>query len=178
MVWIAGQTVTGSASALAFSSISQSFTHLQLKVFVRGQGSAANAFLGLQFNNDSGGNYGFGYHILQGDGASATSINGGGTGYTAANLGYIPAASATSGIFGVAIIDILDYTNTNKNKVIRALVGYDANGSGVATLGSGLWINTSAINQLTVSCNVSPFSLAVGSRVDLYGITSSQVTGA
>jgi hypothetical protein len=34
-------------------------------------------------------------------------------------------------VFGVAIIDILDYANTSKNKTVRALSGEDENGAGL-----------------------------------------------
>ena len=73
-------------------------------------------------------------------------------------------------------MDILDYTNTNKNKTIRAIAGFDANGSGTAGLWSSVYLDTSAITSIAVGTANSNF--AAGSRLDLYGITTSQVTGA
>ena len=60
-------------------------------------------------------------------------------------------ASATSGVFAAAVIDILDYANTNKNKTIRALDGLDNNGSGTVAFSSSLWSSTSAINSIEIS---------------------------
>jgi hypothetical protein len=47
-------------------------------------------------------------------------------------------------------LDILDYKDTNKYKTVRDLSGLDANGSGGVEFGSGLWMNTAAINTLKV----------------------------
>jgi len=82
--------------------------------------------------------------------------------------GAIPAAGNTSGIFSAGVIDILDYTNTNKNKVVRALSGFDANGSGEIIFDSLLWINTGAINQITMEVFTTNF--AQDSQIALYGI--------
>jgi hypothetical protein len=71
--------------------------------------------------------------------------------------------------FGGFIVDILDYTSTNKNKTIRCLCGFDANGSGNLGLVSGLWRNSgSAITSL----ELFPQSgvIAQYSSFALYGI--------
>ena len=64
--------------------------------------------------------------------------------------GDIAGTTAASGIFGVGIIDILDYTNTNKFKTTRSFTGRDANGSGWVWFGSSLWKNSAAINTITI----------------------------
>jgi hypothetical protein len=75
------------------------------------------------------------------------------------------------------IIDILDYTNTNKNKTMRSISGFDRNGGGTVGIWSVLYsTNTNAITSLILSGGGS--YIANGSRFDLYGITSSQETGA
>jgi hypothetical protein len=114
----------------------------------------------------------YGGHALAGDGSAAFSSNY--LGYDAWEIGAIPAASTTANVFGSHIVDILDYANTNKFKTIRSILGYDANGSGVVSLRSGLWRNTAAITAISIT--YPPF--AAGSRIDLYGITTSQATGA
>jgi hypothetical protein len=177
MHWIATALGNG-ATDTAFTNIPQTFTHLQIRVTARSSQSAATDFLYMRcgtngVNADFGTNYRF--HSLIGDGAS-TASGAAGSATTYIEMPIVPAATATANLFGSTIIDILDYTNTSKFKVIRGLGGYDANGSGNVRLQSGLYMSTSAINLLVVATgNNFP---TTGSRVDLYGITSNPATGA
>jgi hypothetical protein len=87
---------------------------------------------------------------LYGDGATAGA-------YGTANTAFMEmgntTSSAAANIFGIQIIDVLDYTNTNKYKTLRALNGGDYNGT-IATYGatlglaSGNWRSTSAVTRL------------------------------
>ena len=132
---------TGSSGTITFTSIPQTYTHLQLRVY-GGVATTATSSSNLQFNNDStAANYAT--HFLYGNGASALAGGGTSTPYGIYVNGISTAPSAT-------IIDILDYTNTNKNKVSRSLNGYDANGSGNVNLLSGLWLSTAAITRLDI----------------------------
>jgi len=176
MVWIAGSTLS-SANTVSFTSIPQTFKHLQIRVFGRSQGGG-NATFNLQINGDGGANYGYGFHYLLGDGSSASSGTTGSASQASIQFPNIASSSETSGVFGNVVIDFLDYTNTSKNKVTRAIGGYDNNGSGKVQITSGLWLSTAAITSLSFASSVSPYTFAAGSRADLYGITSSQVTGA
>lgn len=156
-----------------FTNIPQTFDHLQIRGYVRCSTSATTANLVLQFNSDNtGSNYNS--HNLQGDGASASSSAQGTSTYILGPI--IPAASATSGIYAAVIIDIYDYKSTTKNKTIRITSGYDLNGSGVAQLKSGVWFATPA--AITLMSFDTATGFASGSRIDLYGITTSQATGA
>lgn len=162
---IATTTVgAGGSSTITFSSIPQTYTHLQLRILQRGTGGGTNYTNKLQFNGDTtSANYR--EHYFYSDGTSALA----GTyqqWYIAA--GAIPAAGNSTGIFGTSVIDILDYANTNKNKVVRALSGFDAIGSGEVIFESLLWINTGAINQITMEIFTTNF--AQHSQVALYGI--------
>jgi hypothetical protein len=67
-----------------------------------------------------------------------------------------------------AIIDILDYQNTNKYKTVRDLSGYDSNGAGYLFYRSGLWMSTTAINRLDITSTGG--TLAQYSSFALYGI--------
>ena len=177
MVWIAGQTTTA-GGFVDFNNIPQTFTHLQIRMFGAsiytsgGSTGPLDTWIGL--NNQSGTSFTNGYnHRLQGDGTSASS-----TGFAQGNLlnvGFLPFGFADTFV-GSHIIDILDYTNTNKNKVIRSIGGYDANGSGIVTLYSGLALLTATVSQIRVAQNAGGFR--AGNRIDLYGITTSSVTGA
>ena len=61
----------------------------------------------------------------------------------------------TGSNFGAAIIDILDYASTSKNKTVRVLTGFDQNGSGNICLASGLWFRSSpaAITSISLAGN-------------------------
>ena len=119
----------------------------------------------LRFNGDSGSNYA--NHYLYGDGSSA--VAGADTTQTNINLYGSLVTSSASNVYAVTVLDVLDYTSTNKNKTVRALSGQDSNGSGISILTSGLWINSSnAISSLTITANTGNFTTA--SQFALYGI--------
>jgi hypothetical protein len=152
---IATANGTGSSNTITFSSIPSTYTHLQIRVF---SFTSSGDNVAVRFNNDTGFNYA--YHQLVGDGA-ATSAAG------VANTTLMLGSYSSPSQYGVGIIDILDYTNTNKNTTIRALQGSDANGSGFIIFRSGLWINTNAVNRIDLSAN-NNFTTA--SQFALYGI--------
>ena len=160
----------GGASNFDFSTIPQTFTHLQLRLFTRNTGSEVSGEAYITLN---GAGSGFNNHVLFGNGSSATSF--GNTYSSVMFSSYGIGNSAASNVFGVTIIDILDYTNTNKNKVIRVSAGGDNNGSGFVTFGSGLWQSTDSVNRIIYRNN---FSMGQFSRADLYGISTSNATGA
>jgi hypothetical protein len=66
-------------------------------------------------------------------------------------------------------MDIVDYTNTNKYKTSRAFAGFDANGSGMLAVTSGLWMSTTAINSITFTSDASG-NFAQYSSFALYGV--------
>lgn len=153
---------SGGSSSITFSSIPQTYTHLQIRATARSSTAGTQVFLYPQYNGDTGNNYTI--HYIQGNGSSA-----GATAYapTAGNFAIdTPAASANANVFGSAVIDILDYTNTNKYKTMRSLTGYDNNGSGFVDFMSGLWTNTAAITSITISGG----TIVQYSSFALYGI--------
>lgn len=151
----------GGLSAISFSSIPQTYKHLQLRTLARNSGE--NISLRATFNGDNTSVYTI--HELYGGGAAAAAAN-------QINIAYYPCslagpASAT-GVFGVSITDLLDYTNTSKFKTAKTLTGYDANGSGYVELTSGLWRSMSAITSITIVPNAG--TITQYSQVALYGI--------
>jgi hypothetical protein len=158
---------------IVFSSIPQTFTHLHVRCFSRSTFAGATASFFIRLNADGGSNYAF--HSLLGDGGTVTSS--GAVSQTVGQVGVMPAATATTGIFGSTIIDVLDYKNTNKNKTIRSINGNDRNGAGIAYSGSSLWMNTQAVNSITLISGGAA-NLAEFSTFQLYGISTSEITGA
>jgi hypothetical protein len=161
-----------SGAGVNISGISQSFDHLQLRLFMRSTAAATTAIASLQFNNDAGASN-YNSHSTQGDGSAASSSAQGTS--TFITFPAVPAASTATGIFGAVIVDILDYKSTTQNKTVRMIAGYDSNGSGLAAFKSGLWFRTpEAINTINLGITTG---WAAGSRWDLYGISNSPRTG-
>jgi hypothetical protein len=161
---IATTTLNTTASSITFSSIPQDYTHLQIRYLARGTVSATGVGLRTRLNNDSGSNYST--HQLYGDGSSVAT-NGNGN-QTELAVGGMSAASAGSGIFGVGIIDILDYNNTNKYKTFRAIDGRDINGGGLVLIESGNWRSNNSISSILFYLSSDNF--AQYTSFALYGI--------
>ena len=162
---IATTTLGSSTSTITFSSIPSTYTHLQLRWLARSDRAAAQDFVDIRFNSDTGANYAA--HSLYGDGATATAIAY--VSNTSVGVIFMPGSTATASVFSVGVMDILDYTNTNKYTTSRILGGADINGSGRIVLGSGVWMNTAAVTTLTIiTDNASTFSQY--SSFALYGI--------
>lgn len=167
MVHISSYTAPagGSGGAVFFNSIPQTFTHLQFRMSLRSGNASTGGGVFIPGNA---------YHNLIANGSTAA-----GNGFSGLVNGIFNtvANSSTANVFGSHIMDILDYTNTNKAKTVRLIGGYDANGSGIVELFSTLITSTAAISSWFFDVG-GPNYFAAGSRIDLYGITTSQVTGA
>jgi hypothetical protein len=160
-------TVGGAGSAtITFSSIPSTYKHLQIRMTSRGTTSSGFG-IDIRFNNDSGGNYSPS-HYLEGTGSAAISGAAISGTPTLIEIYGQPPSATTASVFGGSIIDVLDYANTNKYKTLRHLGGFDANGSGLIDLDSGLWLSTSAINRIDITCVATAF--AQYSSFALYGI--------
>jgi hypothetical protein len=166
------QAVNGSGLK-TLTNIPQNFTHLQLRMYSRDLFSTTPAYTYMRFNGDTGNTAN--NHNIRGNGSTLFAEA------NAINLNYvitvpIPSANALTNAYGATIIDILDYTNTNKNKVARAFSGYDLNGSGNVGVYTGLWKNTAAITSIGIGSAYQED--AAFFRVDLYGISIASATGA
>ena len=140
----------GGSSSISFSSIPSTYKHLQVRLIGKVTTSGtSDTYAKLSFNSDT--TYtNYNGHDLYGDGASVASGYDYSAAYTGLVLQRFPNAGVTS-TFGTAVIDILDYTNTNKYKVTRGLGGYDKNGAGFLGFYSGLWRNTAAVTDITIT---------------------------
>jgi hypothetical protein len=168
---IATATGTGSSGVITFSSIPQTYQHLQIRAISRrttSEGSASQDGW-FVFNGDtSTSNY---YdHWVEATGAAVQAGDGGGgNAYTIVHRmtqGDYPAAN----MMGVVIVDIHDYSSTSKNKTIRYFSGVEDNNTVYSTLdiGSGLWANTAAITSMTIT--IANGNYNTQSVFALYGI--------
>jgi hypothetical protein len=157
---LATVTLSATTSSITFAGIPAGYKHLQLRGNIQ---MASTSDMNIQFNGDTSATYA--YHALYGSGASATALSATST----ANGAYCGYFNSGSSSFAGMVIDILDYQNTNKNKVTRTLEGNDSNGSGFVFLASGLWQSTSAITSIKFFSK-DAINLNTNSTLSLYGI--------
>jgi hypothetical protein len=149
---ISTATVTsGGTASITFSSIPQTYTHLQLRSLVQtNRSSTTGDYLSIRFNGDTASNYNG--HYLGGNGTIAVA---GPEGNSTAMYLERSSCSTTPNIFSGMIWDILDYGSTVKNKTVRSLAGYDINADPLTyniSLISGLWMNsTTGISSITIA---------------------------
>ena len=163
-------TAVGGETSINFTSIPQTYKHLQIRgiakdTYVTGSGESTTTL--ITFNSDTANNYAS--HALRGDGTTASGQRAASTASMDRIIGSI-FGSATS-IYGASIADIHDYTSTTRNKTVRGFSGGDMNSGNTnsnLTLGSGLWVNTSAITSIQIKAVVTAF--AAGSTFALYGM--------
>jgi hypothetical protein len=158
---IATVDLSGGAAAYAeFTSIPATYKHLQIRYLAGSSGGPDSTV--LRFNSDTASNYS--RHALWANGSSvATLASAPDTWIFIDKLGPL-----ITNVFGVAIIDILDYADTSKYKTVRALSGEDENGAGFVGLYSGNWRSTAAVSTIKVFPAGTNFRQY--SHIALYGI--------
>lgn len=154
---------SGGSSSITFSSIPQTYTHLQIRGIARRSSINDNTI--VRFNSDNGTNYAT--HYLLGSGSSASA----GAESSVTRI-YVDVLTASASSYAASVLDILDYGNTNKYKTTRSLAGIDLNGSGTMFFSSGLWMNTNAISTIVLSLATGN-SFEQYSQFALYGIKSA-----
>ncbi len=148
---------SGGSSSIDFTSIPSTYKHLQLRIMATA--NASNRIC-IAYNSDTN-TSNYNSHYIEGNGSVAYSGNVTGV---VGNTFYTTGSTYPF----VSIVDILDYANTNKYKVQRALSGDDTNGGGKVSFYSSLWLNTNAINNLNITVTSSSFKQY--SSFALYGI--------
>ena len=166
---IATGTGTGSNNTITFSSIPSTYKHLQIRAIARSTAVHSNSLLWWRFNSDtSTSNYPS--HGLYGNGSSVGSydvVNSYGMGLIGTSAG----SDSLSNAYTVVVLDILDYSNTNKNKTVRGYRMEEYNGSGEVRFESGAWLSTNAVNNITIGYldNATSYFTSL-SQIALYGI--------
>jgi hypothetical protein len=157
----------GGTGAIVFNDIPQTYKHLQIRCHSQGSYSATDYDnVSMYFNGDTGNNYT--YHNLRSNGSNVSV--GSLTDYNRLIAQYTHVAPSNDNIFGISIIDILDYANNTKNKTMRSLGAADSNGAGGAGLSGGMWMSTAPVTSITIFENNSPYTWNQYSRFSLYGI--------
>lgn len=154
------QVLGAAAASVTFTGLDSytDYKHLQLRNVQRTTRASNTDGCYLRFNGDSGSNYA--RHYLYGDGSSIYS--GGSTSQT--QIGLFNRGAGDTNFFAIDVIDILDFSDANKNTTVRVFEAEDR-----VWLISGLWNSTSAVTSITFTPQIGP-DFAVGSRFSLYGV--------
>lgn len=155
MTALATITLASAQSTVTFSSITGSYRDLRL--IVSATNSSASTNLRLQYNGDTATNYSF--VVMEGNGSSAISAASGA--FAGALVGESYVAES------MQVIDILDYSATDKHKTALARNNRPA---GATTAIANRWANTAAITTILVFPGSSTF--AAGSTFTLYGVSA------
>jgi hypothetical protein len=160
---IATVTLSSATFGVTFDNIPQTYTHLQIRAIVK-SASGSNQAYWMRFNNDAT-NGSYAWHYLEGNGSAAGSSKEQPS--SVILPGPIPSNSGSN--FTATVVDILDYSNTNKYKVTKGLTGFNNNGSGSIWFASGLWQSNNAITKIYLQ-DSSTANFASGTQFALYGI--------
>lgn len=171
---IATVTGNGSANTLTISSIPQTYKHLQIRAVVKDNRSASDGdTFQFQLNGDTSATSPFNYsrHGIRATDSGITVYNVVQTSGENISMGVAPSSNANASLVSGTIVDVLDYTNTNKYKTFKTITGFDANGATTSYLDfvSGVWNNTSAITSITFVNNGSS-AFTSTTKFALYGI--------
>lgn len=153
----------GGTSSVNFTSIPSTFQNLQLRFVAKTTTSGTSSggeIVRMTMNSTSFADSAYFY-------ATGTTLSTGNNANTDF-LANLVRASDTS-IFTAGIVDIFDYSDTNKNTTIRTIGGFNRNGTGSEmSLNINVWNSTTAISSLTITPSSGNFS--EHSRFALYGI--------
>lgn len=161
---ISSTTLTSTATEIIFSSIPQTYQHLQIRLMMKYAGAD-----NMKISFNSGGitvPHSYGLYS-----------NGNGTIYslydTTNGIMSFNAGSSTDD-WAVGIYDITNYADTKYRKTVRALIGIPRNNAdGHAGIVSAYTASTTAISSIRLFLVDSGSNFSVGSTFALYGIAGS-----
>lgn len=163
---IANITLSGTASSITFSNISQDYTDL---ILVTRHTHAANyGLIGLRFNSDSASNY---YYVLMSGmswNAPYSYANSSGDSFMAVNQ-----TGTDTGAVLMSVTNIFDYSKTDKQKTaLSRLSGFS--GDTWSNAITARWASTNAVTSITVGNWAGTYTqgFAAGSTFALYGVVS------
>ena len=159
---IASQTLTAAAASVTFSSIPTTVDGKTLRdlVLVVTANSTTAAECRVRLNNDSGTNYSW---VQMGSTASAGFSNSG----TFDSHPVTPNSFLLTSVGAVFIVQIMDYTATDKHKTILSRFS-DAQTGQVINAIAGRYASTATITNVIARMVSNNF--AAGSTFSLYGI--------
>lgn len=152
---------SGGAASIDFNTITADWTDLCLVISARStQANNANS-CAIAFN---GSTTGFTSRFIEGAGSGTPSS------FTSTYIiGNVQGTSSTSNTFTSINVYIPNYAGSNYKSFSAETAGENNGTTAYLTLGAGLWSNTAAINQITVTMN----NFAEYSTAYLYGVKNA-----
>jgi hypothetical protein len=160
-------TLGAAAASFDVSLIAQSYAHLFLVLYARGDTALGLTSVAIRYNGDSTASYDSQYVL----GQAATPLAGEGFAETNNWLGNMPAATAGANLFGSIDAFLPNYANSTGHK---ALLSSWAHKQGTSTTNlrvgewAGFWRSTQPINRFSIFPNAGNF--AAGSRLTVYAM--------
>lgn len=166
---IATATPSG-VSTFNFNSIPSTYRYLEIRGIVANtQSTNSDISCLIRFNNDTGNSYVCARTTYDANVASGTQADWTGTSPTTGLNSGIANNGGNDG-YSFMVWRIYDYTNTNKNTTTYCMTGDAQAPSGIRNeyFNSGVWLNTTTVNAITMYLNTSSF--ASGTQLALYGV--------
>lgn len=172
---IATITPSNGTTSITFSSIPQTYKSLQVRILYKDTSTneGAQSFTAKNCNiyvNESSG-YTCSSHTLGGNGTTVSATGQSSVSVCSMIGMYVGTVTGGTNTYGVAILDIIDYTSTTKNKTLRYIAGSNINTTSTnygIYLGSALAQTTDAITSLKFGAPGS--AMATGTTFALYGV--------
>jgi|LakMenEpi03Aug12_release.lakeMendotaPanAssembly.Ray.scaffolds.fasta_scaffold709930_2 hypothetical protein len=165
---IASNTVgSGGAASIDFTSIPQTYTDLLVKTSMRG--SAVDTWIQVKVTFN-GSTTGYTNKNLLGSGSAASSSTNNFTDSIGRGM-LSEGTSYTANIFASSDFYIPNYTSSNYKSTSSEATTENNATANTTVLDAGLWSNTAAINQVTLTSDSGNF--AQYSTAYLYGISNS-----
>jgi len=164
MELISTQSLSSAAATVTFSSIPQTYRHLQIRAVNKLDTSDLD-IVNVSLMSINGNSTSFSHHIIFGDGSGVGSAGFNGFPY----IYNLPTNNNGANTFAAQVIDILDYRSTTKNKPIRMLNGHASTFNRFTSLGGMAFLSTAAITSISFTGG-SGYNWKAGSRFSLYGI--------
>jgi len=162
---IATYALTSSQATITFSSIPATFKHLQVRMLARTDVNGSTDNIQIYFNGDTSNAYS--RHQFTSDFGSPASATADPD--QPLFTGTIGGNTNNANVFGLAIIDVVDYSVSGKYKITKAFTGVDYGTNGYMTQMAGSWNNTAVITSVSIA-KQSGSNFVAGSRFALYGL--------
>lgn len=162
IVPLANLTLGTAQLTVTFSSIPNTYRDLYF-VYVGKSASYQSAFPSIRLNNDTTtGNYtGQEMSGAQPSTASASTMN------NSYGLNINSGANVNMTNTGVIVFHVLDYSATDKHKMVLSRYNFPTSGAGAS---GARWANTAAVTTVTFGNDFSTVNFAAGSTFALYGV--------
>jgi hypothetical protein len=160
-------TLGASAASIDVTGISNTYAHLMVTLYARGDTAATTAAVAMRFNGDAATNYD--YQQLRGQAAAASA--GETFAATIVYIGDCPANTAGANLFGATEVFIPHYAGSTNNKqtvTITTTKTATTTGTLAVNVFGGSWRSNAAINQITFFPTAGNF--VAGTRVTIHAL--------